>query len=119
MRLRYVMPAVIFALLGAGLVYALSTFQSGRKDPSTLPSALIGKPAPEFSLPAPNGFPQGLATADLKGKVTILNVFASWCPPCHVEHPLLLELAKEAKEGGFQLVGLNWKDTDEKLAVWF
>jgi cytochrome c biogenesis protein CcmG/thiol:disulfide interchange protein DsbE len=119
MRLRYIIPAALFLVLGAGFVYALMTIQSGKRDPSAVPSALIGKPAPEFSLPAPNGFPQGLATADLKGKVTILNVFASWCPPCHVEHPLLLDLAKEAKQGGFQLVGLNWKDKDEKLAAWF
>ncbi len=119
MRLRFIIPAVLFLFLGAGLVYALVAIQSGKKDPSAVPSALIDKPAPEFSLPAPEGFPQGLSTADFKGKVTILNVFASWCPPCHAEHPLLLELAKEAKAGGFQLVGLNWKDKDEKLAAWF
>ncbi len=119
MRLRYIIPAALFLVLGAGFVYALMTIQSGKRDPSAVPSALIGKPAPEFSLPAPNGFPQGLSTADLKGKITILNVFASWCPPCYLEHPLLLDLAKEANEGGFQLVGLNWKDKDEKLAAWF
>jgi cytochrome c biogenesis protein CcmG/thiol:disulfide interchange protein DsbE len=119
MRLRYIIPAALFLVLGAGFVYALVAIQSGKRDPSAVPSALIGKPAPDFSLPAPNGFPQGLSTADLKGKITIVNVFASWCPPCHVEHPLLLELAKEAKAGAFQLVGLNWKDKDEKLAAWF
>lgn len=119
MRLRYLIPAALFLLLGAGFVYALVAIQSGKKNPSEVPSALIGKPAPEFALPAPEGFQKGLSTADLKGKVTILNVFASWCPPCHAEHPLLLELAKEAKGGAFQLVGLNWKDKDEKLAAWF
>lgn len=119
MRLRYIIPAALFLVLGAGFVYALVAIQSGKKNPSEVPSALIGKPAPDFALPAPEGFPQGLSAADLKGKVTILNVFASWCPPCHVEHPLLLELAKEAKGGAFQLVGLNWKDKDEKLAAWF
>jgi cytochrome c biogenesis protein CcmG/thiol:disulfide interchange protein DsbE len=119
MRLSFVVPAFLFVLLGAGFVYALVAIQSGKKDPSAVPSALIGKPAPEFALPAPQGFPAGLSAADLKGKVTILNVFASWCPPCHVEHPLLLDLAKEATNGGFQLVGLNWKDKDEKLAAWF
>lgn len=119
MRLRYLIPAALFLVLGAGFVYALVAIQSGKKNPSAVPSALIGKPAPEFALPAPAGFAQGLSTADLKGKVTILNVFASWCPPCHAEHPLLLELAKEANGGAFQLVGLNWKDKDEKLAAWF
>ena len=119
MRLRYLIPAALFLVLGAGFVYALVAIQSGKKNPSAVPSALIGKPAPEFALPAPSGFAQGLSTADLKSKVTILNVFASWCPPCHAEHPLLLELAKESKGGAFQLVGLNWKDKDEKLAAWF
>jgi cytochrome c biogenesis protein CcmG, thiol:disulfide interchange protein DsbE len=116
MRLRFLIPALIFALLGAGLVYALSTFQSGRNAPSLVPSVLVGKTAPEFALAAPDGFPQGLATADLKGKISIVNVFASWCPPCHVEHPILLELAKGTD---FQLVGINWKDRDEKLTAWF
>ena len=116
MRLRFVIPALAFVLLGVGFVYALVAIQSGKKDPSAVPSALIGKPAPEFSLPPPAGFERGLSTADLKGKVTVVNVFASWCPPCHVEHPLLLELAKDK---GIQLVGLNYKDKDEKLAAWF
>ena len=116
MRLRFVIPGVIFAVLGAGFVYALVAIQSGKKNPTEVPSALIGKPAPEFALPAPNGFPQGLSSADLKGKVAIVNVFASWCPPCHVEHPLLLELAKDKS---VLLVGINWKDKDEKLAAWF
>lgn len=119
MRLRYIIPAALFLVLGAGFVYALLTIQSGKRDPQAVPSALLGKPAPDFALPAPAGFAQGLSIADLKGKITILNVFASWCPPCHVEHPLLIELGKEAKAGAFQLVGLNWKDKDEKLAAWF
>lgn len=115
MRFRFVIPALLFLLLGGGFVYALMAIQSGKKDPSVVPSVFIGKPAPEFSLPAPAGFEKGLATADLKGKVTVVNVFASWCPPCHVEHPLLIELAKDKD---IQLFGLNWKDKDEKLAAW-
>jgi cytochrome c biogenesis protein CcmG/thiol:disulfide interchange protein DsbE len=116
MRLRFILPALLFLLLGSGFVYALVAIQSGKKDPSTVPSALIGKSAPEFSLPAPEGFEQGFASADLKGKVTVVNIFASWCPPCHVEHPLLFELAKDKD---IQLLGLNYKDKDEKLAAWF
>jgi cytochrome c biogenesis protein CcmG/thiol:disulfide interchange protein DsbE len=115
MRLRYIVPALVFLLFGAGLVYAIVAMQSGNREPSYVPSALVGKPAPEFALPAPAGFPNGLATADLKGRVAIVNVFASWCPPCHVEHPLLLELAKDKS---ILLVGLNWKDKDAKLAEW-
>ncbi|MCW5773519.1 MAG: DsbE family thiol:disulfide interchange protein [Rhodospirillaceae bacterium] len=115
MRWRFVIPVFVFVLLGAGFVYALMLMELGRKDPSMVPSALVGKPAPEFALPAPKGLPGGLATGDLKGKVTIVNVFASWCPPCHAEHPLLLALSKEK---GIHLVGLNWKDKDDKLAAW-
>lgn len=115
MRVRFVIPAIVFVLLGTGLVYALVAIQSGKKDPSTVPSALIGKPAPEFVLEPPRGFARGLSTADFKGRVTVLNVLASWCPPCHAEHPLLMELAKET---GIQLVALNYKDKDEQLAAW-
>jgi cytochrome c biogenesis protein CcmG/thiol:disulfide interchange protein DsbE len=119
MRLRYLVPAALFLVLGAGFVYALVGMQSGKNSPSTLPSALLGKTAPEFALAAPKGFPQGLSSADLKGKVTVLNVFASWCPPCLIEHPLLLQLAKDAAGGGYQVVGINYKDNDEQLAAWF
>ncbi len=87
-----------------------------------MPSALIGKPAPRIELPALEGLliegrpAPGLGANDLaQGPVTILNVFASWCAPCRVEHPYLVEMARsEAVRGGqVRIVGLNYKDEPE------
>jgi cytochrome c biogenesis protein CcmG/thiol:disulfide interchange protein DsbE len=99
------LPLLIFALLSGLFWYAL---HSG--DPSRLPSALVGKTVPPFSLPPIEGFAdaEGFQTADLaKGEPTIVNVWASWCVPCHEEHPLLLHLAKQP---GVRLYGINYKD---------
>lgn len=108
-RLWLAVPLILFAIIA--LVFKLA-LTSG--DPSKLPSALIGKPVPAFDLPPIEGLLRdgvavpGLAAKDLaKGKVTVLNVFASWCGPCHEEHPLLMQLARV---GGIDLVGLSYKD---------
>ena len=99
------LPLLIFALLSGLFWYAL---HSG--DPSRLPSALVGKTVPPFTLPPIEGFAdaEGFQAKDLaKGEPTIVNVWASWCVPCHEEHPLLLELAKQP---GVRLYGINYKD---------
>jgi cytochrome c biogenesis protein CcmG/thiol:disulfide interchange protein DsbE len=105
MRLRYVIPIVLFAALAAVLGFYLLEIGRG-KDVSVVPSALIGKPAPQFNLPPIEGQPGGLSSADLAGKPSLVNVFASWCPPCHAEHPLLAQLAKS----GVPIYGINFKD---------
>jgi cytochrome c biogenesis protein CcmG/thiol:disulfide interchange protein DsbE len=104
------LPIALFVALAG--VFA-SQLLSG-KDSALLPSALIGKPAPQTSLPPlqASGLP-GINTADFKGRVTVLNVFASWCVPCRQEHPLLLELAKDKR---FVLVGFNYKDEPANAA---
>jgi len=85
-------------------------------DPSRLPSALIGRPAPNLSLPALEGLMRentqvpGLDPANLQGRVTLINVWASWCIPCRSEHPQLERLAADPR---FQLVGINYKDSAE------
>jgi cytochrome c biogenesis protein CcmG, thiol:disulfide interchange protein DsbE len=100
-----ILPLILFAAL-AGIF--LTQLMSGR-DTQTIPSALIGSPAPETDLPALAGLKEvaGITNADFKGKVTFLNIFASWCGPCRDEHPVLMELAKVTR---FQLIGLNYKD---------
>ena len=104
-----VLPLGIFIAL-AGLFYL--GLHSG--DPSKLPSVLIGKPVPEFSLPPLEGLKTregnvpGFTSGDLaKGEVTIVNVWASWCIPCHQEHPFLSKLRDQA---GAPLFGMNYKD---------
>jgi cytochrome c biogenesis protein CcmG/thiol:disulfide interchange protein DsbE len=102
------LPLALFLALAALFLYRL-----GAGDPSTIPSALIGRPAPEIDLPPVAGLMRdgkpvpGLAAADLKGQVTVLNVWGSWCVPCREEAPLLMRMAADKR---YRLVGLNYKD---------
>jgi cytochrome c biogenesis protein CcmG/thiol:disulfide interchange protein DsbE len=107
--LLVLIPVVVFAAI------ALLFWKGLSGEPSKIPSALINKPVPEFTLePVPGVGVPGLAAADLKtGKVSVVNVWASWCAPCRIEHPLLTELAKR---NDIALVGINYKDAPENAA---
>jgi cytochrome c biogenesis protein CcmG/thiol:disulfide interchange protein DsbE len=106
-RLVLLVPLALFVALAAVFLVRL---ESGT-DISEIPSALVGKPAPEFTLPALDGAGvPGLSRADLAGKVTLVNVFASWCGPCRAEHPQLELLAADKR---IQVVGINYKDVPE------
>jgi len=84
-------------------------------DPRKVPSPLIGKPVPEFSLPSVKGRTLGFSSADLKGEVSLVNVFASWCVACRDEHPLFMDLRRR---GVVPLHGLNYKDKPDDAARW-
>jgi len=84
-----------------------------RLNPREVPSPLIGKPAPAFELPLLHAPDKRLSQKDMLGSVWVLNVWASWCPPCLVEHPVVTELAKSVP-----VVGLNYKDTREDALPW-
>ena len=107
-RLLVILPLLVFIALAALFFYRL-----GSGDPSRIPSALIGRPVPQTDLPPVAGLVQngqplpGLNAADFKGNVTLVNVWASWCVPCHDEVPQLDELAKDKR---IRLVGINYKD---------
>ena len=94
------------------LVALLSVFATSlNRNPSLIPSVLIDKPAPDFDLPAVAGLGvSGFATATLKGHVSVVNVFASWCAPCRDEHPVLEKLKADTN---IALYGINQKDTPE------
>src|SRR5512139_1853740 len=101
MNKKLFIPLVVFAVLVGFLFVGLFL------NPREVPSPLIGKPAPAFSLNQLHKPDRTLATADMKGQVWLLNVWASWCVSCREEHPLLVELAKAKL---VPIVGLNYKD---------
>ena len=108
-RLILALPAAGFAGLAALLYSGLG------RDAGRLPSTLIGRAAPKFSLPPVKGRTLGLANADLVGGVSLVNVFASWCVPCRAEHPLLMRLARDKS---VPIHGLNYKNAPDDAAKW-
>ena len=101
MRLLFPLPVLVFAVIVGYFVLGL------QHDPARLPSALVDKKVPSFTLPPLTDRP-GLADADLGGQVTLVNFFASWCVPCRSEHPVLMRIGKTVP-----LVGIAWKDKPE------
>ena len=107
-RILVLLPLAVFLALAALFLYRL-----GQGDPSRLPSALIGRPVPDTPLPplpelVRDGAPvPGVRSGDFSGHVTLVNVWASWCVPCHDEAPLLLKVSEDKR---FRIVGINYKD---------
>lgn len=107
-RLKLFVPLIVFVAL------ALLFWRGLSLDPHTLPSALINKPVPAFSLPTLEDEQTRVDESLFKGKVTLFNVWATWCVSCRVEHPYLVELAKR----GVRIVGLNYKDDVKAAQQW-
>ena len=104
--MRYAIPLVIFLVIAGFLASRLR----GGYDPHRLPSALIDKPAPEFQLAELGNPGQTFSPKQMRGKVWLLNVWASWCIACREEHPYLMELSRSGK---VPIYGLSWKDKRE------
>jgi len=105
----YLLPIAVFAGIGV-LLYA-GLF----RDPTLVPSPLVGKPVPEFALGPVQGRELGLSSQDLRAEVSLVNVFASWCVACRDEHPLFLALQREDV---LPIHGINYKDAPEDAAAW-
>jgi cytochrome c biogenesis protein CcmG, thiol:disulfide interchange protein DsbE len=110
MKLKFALPLLGFVALAAVLFVGL------RLNPREIPSALIGKPAPSFTLQVLNEPSKTLTPQAWQGRVWVLNVWASWCVSCKDEHPLFVELAKQGALKNF--VGLNYKDRSEGATKW-
>ncbi|WFU17130.1 DsbE family thiol:disulfide interchange protein [Bradyrhizobium sp. CB3481] len=110
---RWLVALPLFGFLAVAALFLLRLYGG---DPSRIPSALIGRPVPQTTLPALDGLVQngakvpGLDPGVFKGKVSVVNVWASWCVPCHDEAPLLTTLARDTR---LQIVGINYKDSPD------
>lgn len=107
---RYAVPLIAFIVLVALLAVGLT------KDPREVPSPFIGRQAPQFTLPRLANMETTISTADMKGKVWLLNVWASWCTSCRAEHEVIKQLA--ATDPDVAIVGLNYKDEPSDATAW-
>jgi cytochrome c biogenesis protein CcmG/thiol:disulfide interchange protein DsbE len=106
---RFIVPIIGFAVLVVFLLIGLS------RDPTFVPSPLIGKQIPAFSLPRLGEPGQSVTDADLRGQFSVLNVWATWCSGCREEHPVLNQIAAQ---GQIPIYGLNWKDDTALASDW-
>ena len=106
---RFLIPLAVFVLLVGFLAVGLNL------NPREVPSPLVGKAAPAFELPVLSQADKRFAPNDMRGKVWLLNVWASWCVSCRDEHPVLVELSKK---GVLPILGLNYKDKGDEAQRW-
>ena len=103
-RLSYFLPLVVLAVLAVYFSLGLG------RNPNSLPSVLINMKVPEFDLGAIKGSDHGFSSTDLKGKVSLVNIFGSWCVSCRIEHPFLMDLKEK---GVIPVYGIDWREVDE------
>ncbi len=115
MKAKQLVPLILFVGLFGLFGFALVQMQSGEYNPREIPSVLIDKPAPEFTLAALSDPQKTVSRADLQQGVTLFNVWASWCVACRQEHPILNRIAKQ---GVVPIYGLNYKDTRPAALGW-
>ena len=107
--MRFIFPFVVFIILAGFLFIGLNL------NPREVPSPLVGKPAPAFTLPQLHAPSKQFSPEEMKGKVWLLNAWASWCVACAAEHPVLMELARQ---NIVPILGLNYKDKREAALIW-
>lgn len=102
-RLLFLLPLAVFLILAGYFWIGLG------KDPHQIPSVLINQPVPDFALAPIDGRDKGLSSGDLRGEVSLLNVFGSWCVACAVEHPFLMKLKAD---GVVPIHAIDWREKD-------
>ena len=107
--MRFILPFVVFVVLAVFLFIGLNL------NPREVPSPLVGKPAPAFSLPLLHDSGKQFSPQDMKGKVWLFNVWASWCVACEAEHPVLMELARL---NIVPIYGMDYKDKRDAAKQW-
>ena len=112
-RLKLFIPLIIFVVLAVFFFVVQKQIGSGDYNPENMPSALLNKPIPAFQLP---DLQSGAVVNNdaIKNKVALINVWATWCPTCHYEHPYLMTLAQQ----GVVILGIDYKDDPEKAKQW-
>ena len=113
-RWVYLLPLVVILALGGVFGKRLMDIEGGL-DPSLLPTVLLDTPVPAFKLAGLPGRGEGLSSDDLKGQVTLLNVWGSWCIGCVQEHPTLMDIAES---GEVVIHGVDWRDDPDKAIAW-
>lgn len=103
-RIWFLLPLGVFLILSVYFAVGLT------KDPSKLPSVLINQEVPPFDLKPIKGYSRGFSSEDLKGQVTLVNIFGSWCVSCLVEHPFLMKLKQE---NAVPIYGIDWREKTE------
>jgi cytochrome c biogenesis protein CcmG/thiol:disulfide interchange protein DsbE len=106
---RYFLPLIAALILIPIMILGL------RSDPSELPSQYIGKPAPEFNLPTLRDAGKNISTADLRGQISLVNIWATWCAGCRAEHQFLMQLSRE---NTVPIYAINWRDDREDALQW-
>jgi cytochrome c biogenesis protein CcmG, thiol:disulfide interchange protein DsbE len=111
-RLKLFLPLIIFVLLALVFLGVELRVKSGDYSPTAMPSALVDKPLPDFDLPTLNGERAG--PGDMPAQAYLVNVWATWCPTCHYEHPFLVELQRR----GIPIIGVDYKDSADAAQRW-
>jgi cytochrome c biogenesis protein CcmG, thiol:disulfide interchange protein DsbE len=107
-QIKLFIPLLLFIVLASVLYWGLG------RDPNAMPSALLDRPVPAFNLPSIDGGERRFDQSIFQGQVTLLNVWATWCPSCRIEHPYLIDLADK----GVPIIGLDYKDETDKARHW-
>lgn len=112
-RLWVILPLMVVVVLALFFARRLQLIESG-ENPELIPSVMLNQPAPDFVLHSLYAGQPDVTTTSLKGQVTLVNIFASWCVPCRIEHPRLARV----KKAGIRIVALNYKDNADAARAW-